>query len=135
MTSPLGVVIAGAVAVVDGAVPGRVVDVGDETPEPDLEPAVLLPLDFVAGAAEVPGSERPPEDPGAVDTGVDGLVVVGGLATVVVVVGGGAAGQRIDATEGARGGGSAGVALPSAWKRQPSTSPSETFHEAGPTLA
>jgi hypothetical protein len=59
-------------------------------------------------------------------------IVVGGLGAVVVVVD---AGHRVDASEGARGGGSAGVAVPCGWKRHPSTSPGETFHSAGPTLA
>lgn len=39
------------------------------------------------------------------------------------------------ALDTARGGGSAGVALPVGSKRHPSTSPLETFHSPGPWLA
>ena len=130
VTSPRGVVGVGTVALVGGTVPGRVVDGGRVPPESGTDG--LLPPALVTGPGAVTESECPPEETGTVDNGIDGVVVVGGLAMVVVVVD---EGQRVEASDGARGGGSAGVALPSGWKRQPSTSPLETFHEAGPTLA
>jgi len=43
--------------------------------------------------------------------------------------------SRAVALEAARGGGSAGVALPAGSKRHPSTSPFEIFHSPGPWLA
>jgi hypothetical protein len=54
---------------------------------------------------------------------------------VVVVVGDTDVGHKVGASDGVGGGGSAGVALPSGSKRQPSTSPTDTFHAAGPPLA
>jgi hypothetical protein len=53
--------------------------------------------------------------------------VVFGVALAVV--------SSAAALDAARGGGSAGVALPVGSKRHPSTSPLETFHSPGPWLA
>jgi hypothetical protein len=90
----------------------------------------------VADDGDVAGPPGPPDGlvPDAADVGgdVDGTVPDG---VVVVVVGGTDAGHRVEASEADRGGGSAGVALPSGSNRHPSTSPANTFHDAGPSLA
>jgi len=85
------------------------------------------------GTAAGPGPPSVWEEPGLVGTVVGGDVVDGVL--VVVVGGPDDDGQSVDASEGARGGGSVGLALPSGSKRQPSTSPAKTCHSAGPTSA
>ena len=77
-----------------------------------------------------PGQTGPGPSCAPATTGPDGTVVgglVGGAVgvVVVVVVGGTDDGHSVAASDGARGGGSDGVALPCGWKRQPSTSPSD----------
>jgi len=97
----------------DGAGPDGFTDDGD-APDPPWPP------DAPVAVAVVVGGE------------VEGAVLDG---VVVVVVGGTDAGHSVWAPEGERGGGSAGVALPSGSKRHPSTSPADTVHDAGPSLA
>ncbi len=130
MTSP-GAVDDGEAVVVVGTV---VLDVGDDgrrTAPVATEVDEEEPEAPVAGPG-VDDAVCPRAGGGPVVTVVDGLVVVGLGVVVVVVV---EDGHKVDASEGARGGGSAGVAVPWIWKRHPSTSPGKSLHSAGPTLA
>lgn len=112
-----------------GAVEGAVLD----ALPPGAATKGLGPRGPVDGLVDPPVVAPWPLDvTGAVVDGDGGVVVGGGFGGTVVVVD---AGHSVAASEGERGGGSDGVALPSGSKRQPSTSPTETGHEAGPTLA
>lgn len=128
VTPPVG-------ADVDEAGPGFD-GVVDAPVEPGPFPWGVVRTGFVVGddgdTPDRPGSTGGRDPEGTVE---DGAPVVGGLDGVdVVVVGGPDDGHRVGASDGERGGGSAGVALPSGSNRHPSTSPGDTGHDAGPTL-
>jgi hypothetical protein len=106
--------VAGVVALAGRAVVGEV------------EATALGPTVPVAGVACAP----------TVDAGPVATVERGVLGTVVraTVVGGGAGTHVAAALADPRGGGSVGNPEPSGCHRQPSTTPLETRHEAGPKL-
>jgi len=97
---------------------------GDAPPEVVVAP----PLELGASVVVVAWSL------GAVVADGDEELVAG---RVVVVLAGGFEldASRIEALEGARGGGSDGLADPSGSKRHPSTSPRLTWFSAGPSFA